>query len=211
MQIFNADLNGHQVVLNALKLQGVIALVTGIVDRLETLLGGHVTVSENGGTAEKVIFNFSNALDYVGGVNKQGMEASLVEHDEYGTVLKIEATEHIAAGYISIDYKKLMDAVGLTAVDLSDYGKVKITYLADTSYAAEGGVLKLSVLQDSVAYPTSQNSLDLTTYSKWQTQTMFFAGLTGAVDGPVNALSIYNANGALKGDAIYIASIEFLK
>ena len=167
--------------------------------------------TENGGTAEKVTFNFSNALDYVGGVNKQGLEASLVEHDEYGAVLKIEAAEHITAGYISIDYKKLMDAVGLTAVDLSDYGKVKITYLADTSYAAEGGVLKLSVLQDSVVYPTSQNSLDLKTYSKWQTQTMFFAGVSGAVDGPVNALSIYNANGALKGDAIYIASIEFLK
>lgn len=167
--------------------------------------------TENGGTAEKVIFNFSNALDYVGGVNKQGLEASLVEHDEYGAVLKIEAAEHIAAGYISIDYKKLMDAVGLTAVDISNYGKVKITYLADTSYSAVGGVLKLGVLRDSVAYPTNQNSLNLTTYGKWQTQTLFFAGLSEEVYGPVNALSIYNANGALKGDAIYIASIEFLK
>jgi hypothetical protein len=53
--------------------------------------------------------------------------------------------------------------------------------------------------------------LDLATNGKWQTQTLFFAGLSADVYGPVNALSIYNANGALKGDAIYIASIEFLK
>ena len=166
---------------------------------------------DNGGTAEKIIFNFADALDYVGGVNKQGMEASLVENKEYGAVLKIEATEHITAGYISIDYKKLMDAVGLTAVDISDYGKVKITYLADTSYTAEGGILKLGILRDGVIYPADKNSLGLTTYGKWHTQTLFYSSISGEVNGAVNAMSIYNANGALKGDAIYIAAIEFTK
>ncbi len=167
--------------------------------------------TENGGTAEKIIFNFSGALDYVGGVNKQGLEASLVEHEEYGAVLKIEATEHITAGYISIDYKKLMDAAGLAAVDISDYGKVKITYFADTSYTAEGGILKLGVLRDGVIYPTEKNAHGLTTYGQWHTQTVFYSSLSEEVNGLVNALSIYNANGALKGDAIYIAAIEFIK
>ena len=167
--------------------------------------------TDNGGTAEKIIFNFSDALDYVGGVNKQGFTASLVENEEYGAVLKLEAQEHITAGYISIDCKKLMEASGLTALDMSDYGKMKITYLAETSYTAEGGILKLSTLRDGAVYPTDKNSLGITTYGKWHTQTMFFSSISGEVNGPVNAFSIYNANGALKGDAIYIAAIEFTK
>lgn len=167
--------------------------------------------TENGGTAEKITFNFADALNYVGGVNKQGLKASLVQHEEYGAVLKLEAEEHITAGYISIDYKKLMDAVGLTAVDMSNYDKVKITYLADTSYTADGGILKLGVLRDGVIYPTDKNSLGLTTHGKWHTQTMFYSSISGEVNGSVNALSIYNANGALKGDTIYIAAIEFIK
>lgn len=167
--------------------------------------------TENGGTAEKITFNFAGALDYIGGVNKQGLKASLVQHEEYGAVLKLEAEQHITAGYISIDYKKLMDAAGLTAVDMSDYGKVKITYLADTSYTADGGILKLGILRDGEIYPTNKNSLGLTTYGTWHTQTVFYSSISEAVNGPVNALSIYNADGALKGDAIYIAAIEFIK
>jgi len=167
--------------------------------------------TENGGTAEKITFNFADALDYVGGVNKQGFKASLVQNEEYGAVLKLEAEEHITAGYISIDYKKLMDAAGLTAVDISDYGKAKITYLADTSYTAEGGILGLAVLRDGAIYPTDKNSLGLMTYGKWHTQTLYYSSISGEVNGPVNALSVYNGDGALKGDAIYIASIEFIK
>jgi len=139
------------------------------------------------------------------------MTASLVANEEYGAVLKLEAEEHITAGYISIDYKKLMDAAGLTAVDISDYGKAKITYLADTSYTADGGILGLAVLRDGVIYPTDKNSLGLMTYGKWHTQTLYYSSISGEVNGPVNALSVYNADGALKGDAIYIASIEFIK
>jgi hypothetical protein len=167
--------------------------------------------TENGGTAEKITFNFADALDYVGGVNKQGMIASLVQNEEYGAVLKLEAEAHITAGYISIDYKKLMDAAGLTGVDMSDYGKVKITYLADTSYTADGGILKLGALRDGVIYPTDKNSLGITTYGKWHTQTLFFSSISGEVYGPVNAFTLSNANGALKGYAIYIAAIEFIK
>jgi len=167
--------------------------------------------TENGGTAEKIIFNFANALDYVGNLNKQGFEASLVQDETYGAVLKLEAAEHITAGYISIDYNALMKACGLTAVDAKDYGKVKITYLADTSYSSESGILKLGVLRDGIVYPSAKNSLGLTTYEKWHTQTLYFSSVSGEVYGPVNALSIYNADGALKGDAIYIAAIEFLK
>ena len=55
------------------------------------------------------------------------------------------------------------------------------------------------------------NALGLTTYGQWKTQTLFYSSLSGEVYGAVNALSIYNADGALKGDAIYIASIEFVK
>lgn len=167
--------------------------------------------TENGGTANRITFNFADALDYVGGVNKQGLTASLVENEEYGAVLKLEAESHITAGYISIDYKKLMDASGLTAVDISEYRKVKITYFVENSFAAEGGVQKLSVLRDGEIYPTEQNSFNLTARGKWNTQTIFCSSIAGEGNGLVNALSIYNANGALKGDAIYIAAIEFTK
>ena len=167
--------------------------------------------THNGGTAETVIFNFADALNYTGGVNKQGLEAKLVNDREYGTVLKVEATDHITAGYISIDYKALMQASGLTAADFSQYKRVKITYYADTSYSKEGSKLKLGFLGDGVVYPNDKNAIELTTYGKWQTQTMYLSGISGEVNGQLNALSIYNAKGALKGDAIYIASIEFVK
>ena len=167
--------------------------------------------TENGGTAEKITFNFANALDYVGGINQQGLKASLVKNEEYGAVLKLEAEGHITAGYISIDYKKLMDAAGLAGVDISDYGKVKVTYLADTGYTVDGGILKFAVLRDDAVYPTTKNSLGLTTYGAWQTQTLFFSSISGEVNGPVKAFSIWNANGAVDGDVIYIASIEFIK
>ena len=169
------------------------------------------TYTENGGTAEKITFNFAGALDYIGGVNKQGFTASLVENEEYGTVLKLEAEDHITAGYISIDYKKLMEAAGLTPVDISDYGKVKITYLADASYESEGGIFRLGALREGVIYPTNKNALGIMTYGKWHTQTLYFSSISGEVHGEVNALSLYNADGALKGDAIYIAAIEFVK
>lgn len=45
----------------------------------------------------------------------------------------------------------------------------------------------------------------------WGTQTLAISLLPKSVHGTLNALSIFNADGALKGDAIYIASIEFLK
>ncbi len=167
--------------------------------------------TDNGGTAEKLTFNFADALNYIGNVNKQGFKASLVQDETYGTVLKLEAEDHITAGYISIDYAALMKACGLTPVDSTEYSKVKITYRADTSYTAEGGILKLAMLREGVMYPTAKNSLGIATYGKWHTQTMYFSSISGEVSGPVNALSLFNADGALAGDAIYIASIEFIK
>ena len=167
--------------------------------------------TENGGTANKITFNFADALGYVGGVNKQGLTASLAQNEEYGAVLKLEAESHITAGYISIDYKKLMDAAGLTAVDTSDFNKVKITYLVDNSFTQQGSLLELSVLWDGEIYPTDQNSFKLSTHGKWSTQTIFCSGISGDSNDSVNALSIYFADGAVKGDVVYIAAIEFIK
>lgn len=209
------DLSDHLAVVSDIILKGNSSAApkefvnpVGENDVVATPAGSY---TENGGTAEKIIFNFAGALDYVGGLHKQGFDASLVQSEEYGAVLKIETAEHITAGYISIDYKKLMDAVGLKAIDISEYGKVKITYFADTSYTVEGGILKLGVLRDGVAYPSDKNTLGLTNYGQWHSQTVFYSSIASEVNGVVNALSIYNANGALKGDAIYIASIEFIK
>lgn len=167
--------------------------------------------TEKGGTAEKMIFDFADALKYVGNVNCQGFKASLVADATYGTVLKLEAADHITAGYISIDYATLMRSAGLTPVDAKEYNKVKITYLANTSYTADGGALKLGVLREGVIYPSGTNALGLTKYGEWNTQTLYFSSLSGEVYGPVNALSLYIGDGALAGDAIYIASIEFIK
>ncbi len=167
--------------------------------------------TENGGTAQKITFNFADALDYVGGVNKQGLTASLVANEEYGAVLKVEADNHMTAGYISIDYQKLMEAAGLTAVDLSEYSKVKVTYLVNNSFAKEGADATISILRDGELYPTEQNSFELTTYGQWETQTIFCSGLAADGNGQINALSICNPDGALMGDTVYIAAIEFIK
>ena len=178
-------------------------------DRPEASPTGNYT--ENGGTAEKVIFNFADALNYVGGVKKQGFEATLVKDETYGTVLKIQATEHIASGAISIDYGALMQVCGLSPVDTKEYSIVKITYLANTSYSTESGILRLGFLKKGVNIAAETNSLGLKTYGKWSTQTLAISLMPDSTQGVLNALTIYNAEGALQGDTIYIASIEFIK
>ena len=55
------------------------------------------------------------------------------------------------------------------------------------------------------------NSLGLKTYGKWATQTLALSLMPSSVQGVLNTLMIFNAEGALRGDAVYIASIEFVK
>ncbi len=209
------DISDHLPVVSQIILKGARSTApqpyTNPAGANDTAAAPTGSYTENGGTAEKVTFNFADALSYIGNVNKQGFRASLVQDETYGTVLKLEAESHITAGYISIDYGKLMKACGLTPVDFTRYSKIKITYLANTSYTAEGGIIKLAGLREGAIYPTEKNSLGLSTYGKWHTQTIQFSSLSGEVNGAVNALSIYNANGALAGDAVYIAAIEFIK
>ena len=167
--------------------------------------------TENGGTAEKLTFHFADALKYLGNVKKQGFEASLVTDETYGTVLKIQAGEHITSGAISIDYGALMADCGLTPINTKEYSLVKITYLANASYSLESGILRLGMLKKGMNIVAETNSLGLKTYGKWVTQNMVISLLPGPAQGELNALTIYNAEGALQGDAIYIASIEFVK
>lgn len=167
--------------------------------------------TENGGTAEKVIFRFADALNYVSNGNQHGFSASLVEDETYGTVLKLEAVEHITNGYIFFDYGELMQACGLSAIDTGEYNVMKITYLANTSYTDDNGILRFGFLRDGIPIPSETNSFGLKTYGKWTTQTMALSLLPNGVHGTVDALYLFNPNGALAGDAIYIASVEFLK
>lgn len=167
--------------------------------------------TEKGGTAEKLIFNFADALSYVGNVKQQGFEASLVQDETYGTVLKLQAAENIPSGAISIDYGALMKACGLTPIDTKEYSMVKITYLANTSFTTDDGILRLGFLREGMNISAKTNSLGLTAYGQWTTKTLALSLLPKSVHGTLNALSIFNAEGALRGDAIYIASIEFLK
>lgn len=209
------DISDHLPVVSTIILKGAQSTVAGDyrnpAGEADVQAKPSGSFTENGGSATMLTFNFADALNYVGNVNKQGFEASLVEDATYGTVLKLQATEHIIAGYISIDYGALMKASGLTAADAKEYSKVKITYCANTSYTADGGIFKLGVLREGVVYPSGMNALGLSNYGKWNTQTLYFSSLSGEVYGPVNALSLYNADGALAGDTIYIASIEFVK
>lgn len=167
--------------------------------------------TENGGTAEKITFKFENALDYLGNVSQQGFTASLVENETYGAVLKIEASEHLTSGKISIDYGALMQACGLDPIDTKQYSIVKITYLANTSFSSEEGILRLGFLRQGMNITAETNSMGLNKYGKWSTQTLVISTMPDSVHGPLNALTIYNTEGALAGDTIYIASIEFIQ
>lgn len=166
---------------------------------------------ENGGTAEKVIFHFADALNYVRDPEQHGFEASLVEDETYGTVLKLQVAEHMASGYVSFDYGALMQACGLTGVDTGEYNVMKVTYFANTSYTDANGILRCGFLREGIPSPSETNSFGLKTYGKWTTQTMALSLLPNGVHGTVDALCLFNPNGALAGDVIYIASIEFLK
>ena len=158
-----------------------------------------------------MIFHFADALNYVGNLKKQGFEASLVTDETYGAVLKIRAAEHMASGAISIDYGELMKACGLTPINTKEYSLVKITYLANASYLTESGVMRLGMLKEGMNIVAETNSLGLKTYGKWATQTLALSLMPSSVPGVLNTLMIFNAEGALQGDAVYIASIEFLK
>lgn len=158
--------------------------------------------TENGGTAEKLTFNFADALNYVGNVKKQGFEASLVQDETYGTVLKLRSVKHMASGAISIDYGALMKDCGLTPIDTKQYSLVKITYLANTSYSTDSGILRLAFLKNGLNISAETNSLGLSTYGQWTTKTLALSLLPESIHGQL---------GALQGDAIYIASIEFTK
>jgi len=167
--------------------------------------------TENGGTAEKLIFNFADALKYTGNVKQQGFEASLVQDETYGTVLKLQAADHIADGAITIDYGALMEAYGLTPINTKEYSIVKITYLENTSFSTDSGTLRLGFLKKGMNISAETNSLGLSTYGQWTTKTLALSLLPSPAHGSLNALSIFNADGVLRGDAIYIASIEFIK
>ena len=66
-------------------------------------------------------------------------------------------------------------------------------------------------MKKGVNIAAETNSLGLKTYGKWSTQTLAISLMPDSTQGVLNALTIYNAEGALQGDTIYIASIEFIK
>ena len=104
-----------------------------------------------------------------------------------------------------------MKDCGLTPINTKEYNVVKITYLANTSFSADEGVLRLAFLKEGLNISAETNSLGLTTDGQWTTKTLALSLLPESIHGQLGALSIFNAIGALQGDAIYIASIEFTK
>ena len=134
-----------------------------------------------------------------------------MQDETYGTVLKLQAAEHIASGAISIDYGMLMKDCGLSPINTKDYNVVKITYLANASFSADEGILRLAFLKEGQKISAETNSLELAVDDKWTTKTLALSLLPTSIHGELGALSIFTAIGALRGDAIYISSIEFLK
>lgn len=169
------------------------------------------TYKEQGGTSTKIIFDFNNALEYVGNINKNAMEASLVKDEEMGNVLKLTATENTTRPYISIDYLKLMKDNGLSILNVNDLPNMKITYRVESSWNYKATPVRVGLLGEKLSLLDTQTSLPLKKSGTWYTQTIDFSIHAAMVQGKVSGIGFYSGDGLLRGDSIYISSIEFVE
>ena len=166
-------------------------------------------------TAQKITFTAGELLNYF--TDGQYMQADLVKAGTYGSALRLMATEPCPNLYAYFDYDGLMQAKGLTPLQIASYSKIKITY--KTSLTVSSSELILAVLNEgsnTVKYGT--NTTALTNSEAYVTATLDIAkassasgAITDIVFGTMAYANDYSGVcGMFAGDAIYIYSIEFV-
>lgn len=171
-----------------------------------------VIVTEEGdinAIATKIVFDSTLLLDYVGQSINNCFDADIVESDN-GKCLRIMAKYSYVQPRFSIDYRKLMTALGLTGVSADNYKKIKIEYYTTLSLSSLDAYFGAStVAMPDVVANESINSKELTEVGEWKTQVLDFSASEFWVTS-INSLVLTSSSGFLGGDAVYIKSIELL-
>lgn len=175
------------------------------------MTGGNSEVS-----ARKLVFSGEDILEYFA-VN-QYMGASIVADETYEGVLRLMATEACPNVFAYFDYDGLMQKKGLTALQIGDYSKIKITY--KTALTIPNGELAFAVLNEGdPAIKYQANTAVLTNSPNAYTTQTFEIKKQDTASGKITDLlfgtmayydDFKGVCGMLAGDCIYIHSIEFI-
>ena len=177
------------------------------------------TLTESGEseiTAKKLVFSGSDIAEYF--TQNQYMKAEVVSNGVYEGVLRLMVTEACPNVYAYLDYDGLMQAKDLTALQINDYSKVKITY--KTALTISTGELAFGVLSEGdPAIKYGANTTKLNNASADYTTQTFNIKKQETAGGKITdilfgSMAYYGdfqgACGMIAGDCIYIHSIEFI-
>ncbi|MBR2968827.1 MAG: endonuclease/exonuclease/phosphatase family protein [Clostridia bacterium] len=172
-----------------------------------------------GGTSEveqkKITFSGADILKYFG--ESQYLKADIVENETYGGVLRLMATESCPNLFTYFDYDALMRDKGLTAADIENFTKIKITL--KTSFVVENSELMVALLNEGdSAIGYGKNTTSFVAPKNFAEKTVDIVktknasgGITDIVIGTMAYSDDYSGTcGMFAGDCVYIKSIEFI-
>ena len=166
-------------------------------------------------TAKKIEFKGTDLLKYL--VGGQFMKADVVSHHSYGGVLRLMATESCPNVFINFDYDALMQEKGLKPCDIGGFSKIKIVY--KTAFTVNNCEFVFGIFNEgnkSVSYGT--NTAKMANSETFVTKTFDIpkhkdadGNITDLMFGTMFYADDYSGTcGLMKGDCIYIQSIEFI-
>jgi len=157
-----------------------------------------------GSTPTKVLLNNEAARAAVKTLasqyGAQYMKADIVNDSEMGNVLRISATDETNLVNIAFKYSDLYTQA------LSGYTKIKVTYKTEFTYADAKVSMRASKGNSLTGFVASKEMTGENN-GEWQTAEMTLTNTSGNLK-MLGFFGNYMETGLLKGDAIYIASIE---
>ena len=128
------------------------------------------------------------------------MRVDVVEDSEKGKVLRLQATDELNNVRIVIDYKDL----GKT-VDVSGHQKIIVTY--KTEYSLYGNKMYMHASLDDTELFDGSATYMCETAGRWKKLSLTVNQLQGVIN-QLGFIGLTTDTGFLRGDAIYVASIE---
>ena len=176
----------------------------------DTIIDGGESVVQNG----RIVFSGADILNYFS--ESQYLKADIIEINT-GKALRLIATEACPNLFIKFDLDGLLRDKGLTASQIDNVKKIKISY--KTAFTVEESEFAVAILNDGeTTVKHGQNTCKLTNSNGFVEKTIEInysdsaSGLiTDIVFGTMAYADDYSGVcGLFAGDCIYVKSIEFL-
>lgn len=187
-----------------------LAYVNDAHGKDEPVVGGQSRVER-----KNIVFTASDIVGYFG--ESQYMRADAVVHPVYGGVLRLMATESCPNVFAYFDYGELMKDKGLSPADIGGCSKIKIIY--KTSFTAQNGEFVIAVLNEgdeNVSYGINTTPLPRSdNFTEKVLELKKGASASGNITDILFGTMAYSEDysgvcGLLKGDCVYVRSIEFI-